>query len=100
MTDLLIRNAKHGRGLAQRSARTIVALMRGHGNVCVGANVMAGGLSGDLYRGQCASFRRRRWRSAARSSFSRRRNATLITGRKDTNFQRPWAMWKSRIAAA
>ena len=22
----------------------------------------------------------------------------LITGRKDTNFQRPWAMWKSRIA--
>jgi hypothetical protein len=24
----------------------------------------------------------------------------LITGRKDTNFQRPWAMWKSRIALA
>jgi HCOMODA/2-hydroxy-3-carboxy-muconic semialdehyde decarboxylase len=24
----------------------------------------------------------------------------LITGRKDTNFQRPWAMWKSRIATA
>jgi ribulose-5-phosphate 4-epimerase/fuculose-1-phosphate aldolase len=23
----------------------------------------------------------------------------LITGRKDTNFQRPWAMWKSRIGA-
>jgi hypothetical protein len=23
----------------------------------------------------------------------------LITGRRDTNFQRPWAMWKSRISA-
>ena len=22
----------------------------------------------------------------------------LITGRKDSNVQRPWAMWKSRIA--
>jgi hypothetical protein len=24
----------------------------------------------------------------------------LITGRKDTNLQRPWAMWKERIATA
>ena len=40
MTDLLIRNAKHGAALARRLGDKNVALMRGHGNVCVGPNVM------------------------------------------------------------
>src|SRR5262249_49385517 len=40
MTDLLIRNAKHGAGLARALGSTNVALMRGHGNVCVGPDLM------------------------------------------------------------
>jgi ribulose-5-phosphate 4-epimerase/fuculose-1-phosphate aldolase len=40
MTDLLVRNARHGNGLARVLGHNNVALMRGHGNVCVGADIM------------------------------------------------------------
>src|SRR6201987_4823719 len=40
MTDLLIRNAKHGAGLASVLGSNDVAMMRGNGNVCVGPNIM------------------------------------------------------------
>src|SRR6516225_5404566 len=42
MTDLLIRNAKHGAALAHVLGSNNVALMRGHGNVCVGRDVRVG----------------------------------------------------------
>jgi len=51
MTDLLIRNAKHGAGLARTLGLSDVALMRGHGNVCVGPNIMTGRLPCRLHRG-------------------------------------------------
>src|SRR5258708_12864259 len=40
MTDLLIRNAKHGGGLARTLGAANVALMRAHANVCVGPTIM------------------------------------------------------------
>jgi HCOMODA/2-hydroxy-3-carboxy-muconic semialdehyde decarboxylase len=40
MTDLLIRNQALGRALAATLGTRNVALMRGHGNVCVGRNLM------------------------------------------------------------
>ncbi len=96
MTDLLIRNAKHGRGLAQALSQNNVALMRGHGNVCVGANIMTA-----VYRAVYTEVNARLQAQAIALGgpieFLAPEECELITGRKDTNFQRPWAMWKSRI---
>jgi ribulose-5-phosphate 4-epimerase/fuculose-1-phosphate aldolase len=98
MTDLLIRNAKHGAGLARTLGAANVALMRGHGNVCVGPNVMTA-----VYRAVYTEVNARLQAQAIALggpiTFLAPEECDLITGRKDTNYQRPWAMWKSRIAA-
>jgi len=39
MTDLLVRDPKPGRALAQSLGDKPVALMRGHGNVTVGSSI-------------------------------------------------------------
>jgi ribulose-5-phosphate 4-epimerase/fuculose-1-phosphate aldolase len=99
MTDLLIRNAKHGRGLAQSLGGNNVALMRGHGNVCVGPNIMTA-----VYRAVYTEVNARLQAQAIALGgpikFLEAEECDLITGRKDTNFQRPWAMWKSRVTMA
>ncbi len=97
MTDLLIRNAKHGQGLAHALGDNNVALMRGHGNVCVGPNIMTA-----VYRAVYTEVNARLQAQAIALggpvTFLEPEECELITGRRDTNFQRPWAMWKSRIA--
>jgi ribulose-5-phosphate 4-epimerase/fuculose-1-phosphate aldolase len=96
MTDLLVRNAKHGRSLARALGDNNVALMRGHGNVCVGADIMTA-----VYRAVYTEVNARLQAQAIALggpiTFLEPEECELITGRKDTNFQRPWAMWKSRI---
>jgi ribulose-5-phosphate 4-epimerase/fuculose-1-phosphate aldolase len=97
MTDLLIRNAKHGAGLARTLGSSNVALMRGHGNVCVGPNIMTA-----VYRAVYTEVNARLQAQAIAIggpiNFLEPEECELITGRRDTNFQRPWAMWKSRIS--
>jgi ribulose-5-phosphate 4-epimerase/fuculose-1-phosphate aldolase len=97
MTDLLIRNAKHGAGLARTLGLSNVALMRGHGNVCVGPNIMTA-----VYRAVYTEVNARLQAQAIAIggpiNFLEPEECELITGRRDTNFQRPWAMWKSRIS--
>jgi ribulose-5-phosphate 4-epimerase/fuculose-1-phosphate aldolase len=97
MTDLLVRNARHGSGLARVLGHNNVALMRGHGNVCVGADIMTA-----VYRAVYTEVNARLQAQAIALGgpikFLEPEECELITGRKDTNFQRPWAMWKSRIA--
>jgi ribulose-5-phosphate 4-epimerase/fuculose-1-phosphate aldolase len=97
MTDLLIRNAKHGGGLAKALGASNVALMRGHGSVCVGSNIMMA-----VYRAVYTEVNARLQAQAIALGgpieFLAPEECDLITGRKDTNFQRPWAMWKERIA--
>jgi len=99
MTDLLIRNAKHGAGLARTLGLSDVALMRGHGNVCVGPNIMTA-----VYRAVYTEVNARLQAQAIAIggpiNFLEPEECELITGRRDTNFQRPWAMWKSRISAS
>jgi ribulose-5-phosphate 4-epimerase/fuculose-1-phosphate aldolase len=98
MTDLLVRNAKHGSCLARVLGTSDVALMRGHGNVCVGADVMTA-----VYRAVYTEVNARLQAQAIALggpiTFLEPEECQLITGRKDTNYQRPWAMWKSRIGA-
>jgi HCOMODA/2-hydroxy-3-carboxy-muconic semialdehyde decarboxylase len=97
MTDLLIRNAKHGAGLAGVLGPNNVALMRGHGNVCVGPNIMTA-----VYRAVYTEVNARLQAQAIALggpiNFLEPEECELITGRRDTNFQRPWTMWKSRIS--
>src|ERR1700692_3068805 len=99
MTDLLIRNAKHGAGLAEALGSNNVALMRGHGNVCVGPNIMTA-----VYRAVYTEVNARLQAQAIALGgpikFLEPEECELITGRRDTNFQRPWAMWKSRITTS
>jgi HCOMODA/2-hydroxy-3-carboxy-muconic semialdehyde decarboxylase len=96
MTDLLIRNAKQGAGLARALGPNDVALMRGHGNVCVGPNIMTA-----VYRAVYTEVNARLQAQAIALggpiNFLDPEECELITGRRDSNFQRPWAMWKSRI---
>ena len=96
MTDLLIRNEKHGSALADRSGGKNVALMRGHGNVCVGPNIMAA-VYRAIYTEVNARLQAQAIALGGPIEFLAPEECELITGRKDTNFQRPWAMWKSRI---
>jgi HCOMODA/2-hydroxy-3-carboxy-muconic semialdehyde decarboxylase len=98
MTDLLIRNAKHGSGLARTLGADNVALMRGHGNVCVGPNVMTA-VYRAIYTEVNARLQAQAIALGGPIKFLEPEECALITGRKDTNFQRPWAMWKSRITS-
>ena len=99
MTDLLIRNGKHGSGLARTLGAANVALMRGHGNVCVGPNIMTA-VYRAIYTEVNARLQAQAIALGGPITFLEAQECDLITGRKDTNFQRPWAMWKSRITTA
>ena len=96
MTDLLIRNEKHGSALARSLGAANVALMRGHGNICVGPNVMTA-VYRAIYTEVNARLQAQAIALGGPIEFLTPEESELITGRKDTNFQRPWAMWKSRI---
>jgi ribulose-5-phosphate 4-epimerase/fuculose-1-phosphate aldolase len=98
-TDLLIRNAKHGSSLAKTLGANNVALMRGHGNVCVGPNIMTA-VYRAIYTEVNARLQAQAIALGGPIKFLEPEECDLITGRKDTNFQRPWAMWKSRITTA
>ncbi len=99
MTDLLVRNEKHGHALAELLGKQNVALMRGHGNVCVGANVMIA-VYRAVYTEVNAKLQAQAIALGGPITFLDPRECELITGRKDTNFQRPWQMWKSRVTTA
>jgi len=98
MTDLLIRDNEHGRALAETLGKKNVALMRGHGNVCVGPNIMTA-----VYRAVYTEVNARLQAQAMALGddivFMDPMECALITGRKDLNFDRPWRMWKERIGA-
>lgn len=97
MTDLLIRNENHGAALARTLGPADVALMRGHGNVCVGPDVMTA-VYRAVYTEVNAKLQAQAIALGGPINFLAPEECDLITGRRDTNYQRPWQMWKSRIA--
>ena len=99
MTDLLIRNNDHGRALAETLGKNNVALMRGHGNVCVGPNIMTA-VYRAVYTEVNAKLQAQAIALGGDITFMEPQECALITGRKDLNFDRPWRMWKERIGAA
>jgi ribulose-5-phosphate 4-epimerase/fuculose-1-phosphate aldolase len=99
MTDLLIRDAQLGHDLAKTLGNHDVALMRGHGNICVGANVMTA-----VYRAVYTEVNARLQAQAialgGSVTFLDKGEYDLINGRADKHFHRPWQMWKRRVGAA
>ncbi len=98
MTDLLIRDNKLGRALAQILGKKSVALMRGHGNVCVGPDLMTA-VYRAVYTEVNAKLQAQAMALGGEIIFMDPQECALITGRKDLNFDRPWRMWKERIGA-
>ncbi len=98
MTDLLIRDNKLGRALAQILGKKSVALMRGHGNVCVGPDLMTA-VYRAVYTEVNAKLQAQAMALGDEIIFMDPQECALITGRKDLNFDRPWRMWKERIGA-
>jgi ribulose-5-phosphate 4-epimerase/fuculose-1-phosphate aldolase len=98
MTDLLIRDAALGRALAATLGNRNVALMRGHGNVCVGRNVMVA-----VYRAVYTELNARLQAQAIALggpiTFLEPGEYEQIQARADQNVERPWQMWKRRVAA-
>jgi HCOMODA/2-hydroxy-3-carboxy-muconic semialdehyde decarboxylase len=98
MTDLLIRDNRLGHALAKTLGEKNVALMRGHGNVCVGPNIMTA-VYRAIYTEVNAKLQAQAIALGGDITFMDPQECALITGRKDLNFDRPWRMWKERIGA-
>jgi len=98
MTDLLIRDNRLGHALAETLGEKNVALMRGHGNVCVGPNIMTA-VYRAIYTEVNAKLQAQAIALGGDITFMDPQECALITGRKDLNFDRPWRMWKERIGA-
>jgi HCOMODA/2-hydroxy-3-carboxy-muconic semialdehyde decarboxylase len=98
MTDLLIRNAELGRALAATLGARNVALMRGHGNVCVGQNVMVA-VYRAVYTELNAKLQAQAIGLGGPITFLDAGEYEQIQARADQNVQRPWQMWKRRVAA-
>ena len=97
MTDLLVRKPMHGAALAQVLGDKNVALMRGHGNVCVGPDVMVA-VYRAIYTEVNAKLQAQAISLGGPINYLAAEECDLIVGRGDSNVQRPWAMWKSRVA--
>jgi Ribulose-5-phosphate 4-epimerase and related epimerases and aldolases len=97
MTDLLIRDAELGRALAATLGTRNVALMRGHGNVCVGRDVMVA-VYRAVYTELNAKLQAQAIALGGPITFLDPGEYEQIQGRADQNVQRPWQMWKRRVA--
>ena len=95
-TDLLVRNQALGRALADVLGGSAVALMRGHGSVTVGFSI------------QQAVFRAIYTESSARLqaqamalgevNFLTDAEAAATSAMNDEHLDRPWQMWKRKVA--
>jgi HCOMODA/2-hydroxy-3-carboxy-muconic semialdehyde decarboxylase len=96
MTDLLIRSAKLGAALAHSLGKHDVCLMRGHGNVCVGPDIMTA-VYRAIYTEVNARLQAQAIALGGSITYLAPEESELIAGRGDKNVDRPWQMWKSRI---
>lgn len=98
MTDLLIRDEKLGQALAQTLGNNDVALMRGHGNICVGPDVMTA-VYRAIYTEVNARLQAQAMALGGPVTYLEPGEYELINGRVDKHVHRPWQMWKRRVGA-
>ena len=96
ITDLLIRDNYLGRALAHTLGNKDVCLMRGHGSVAVGSDIMTA-----VYRAAYTEVNAKLQAQAIALGgpirFLSQGEYELIEGRTDKNYERPWRMWKERV---
>ena len=95
-TDMLVKNSDHGAALAQTLGDKPVALMRGHGDVCVGDSVKLAVFRA-IYTEQNA-----RMQLAARTldgpiTFIDEAEGEHCNRMIATTSERPWQMWKKKV---
>lgn len=95
-TDMLVRNNQLARALAATLGPHPVALMRGHGCVIVG-----GGLKQSVFRAVYTEVNARLQSEAQRLgavTFLNDEEAAAAAATNDGQVERPWALWKQRVA--
>jgi HCOMODA/2-hydroxy-3-carboxy-muconic semialdehyde decarboxylase len=95
-TDLLIRNRALGQALARSLGPHPVALMRGHGNVVVGHSVQQ-----SVFRAIYTESNARLQTQAMALgdiTYLSDEEAQLASAMNDEHLDRPWQMWKRRVA--
>jgi len=97
-TDLLIRNPRLGHDLAHALGNRDVCLMRGHGNICVGPDVMTA-VYRAVYTEVNAKLQAQAIALGGPIRFLSDGEWETIVNRGDKNFDRPWQMWKARVTA-
>lgn len=96
ITDLLIRNNHLGHALAQSLGGRDVCLMRGHGDICVGPDIMTA-VYRAIYTEVNAKLQAQAMALGGPIRFLAQGEYELIQNRSDKNFDRPWRMWKERV---
>ena len=99
VTDLLIRDNYLGRALAHSLGHRDVCLMRGHGNVCVGPDIMTA-VYRAIYTEVNARLQMQAMALGGPIRYLAQGEYELIQNRSDKNFDRPWRMWKERVTKA
>jgi ribulose-5-phosphate 4-epimerase/fuculose-1-phosphate aldolase len=95
-TDLLVRNQLLGRALANVLGPSAVALMRGHGSVAVGRSIQQ-----VVYRAIYTESNARLQAQAmpfGEITFLTDGEAETASAMNDEHLDRPWQMWKRKVA--
>jgi HCOMODA/2-hydroxy-3-carboxy-muconic semialdehyde decarboxylase len=96
ITDLLIRDRHLGSALARTLGNRNVCLMRGHGSIAVGADIMTA-----VYRAAYTEVNAKLQAQAIALGgpirFLSQGEYEMIESRNDKNYERPWRMWKERV---
>ena len=97
-TNMLVQNNKQGAALAKVLGKSGFALMRGHGSVAVGISIKQA-----VYRGIYAEVNARLQAEAMKLgdiTFLSEGEAVNSSKANDDNVERPWLLWKQRVAQA
>ena len=94
-TDLLVRNADHGRALSERLGAAHVALMRGHGFVAAGPDVPQA-VYYAIYTELNARLQRDVIAIGGRVRFLSDEEAKLAEATNRAVIDRPWQLWKKQ----
>jgi ribulose-5-phosphate 4-epimerase/fuculose-1-phosphate aldolase len=98
-TDMLIRTPELGAALASRIGASAVVLMRGHGNVVVGASVQQV-VFRDIYTEINAKLQAEALRlGEGQVNFLNTEEAANATATNNAVLSRPWELWKRRALA-
>ncbi|HUK10376.1 MAG TPA: class II aldolase/adducin family protein [Stellaceae bacterium] len=98
-TDMLIRDRKLGAALARKVGNSAVVLMRGHGNVVVGATLPQA-VSRAIYTEMNARIQSEALRlGSGRVNYLSAGEAAAISLTHDKTMSRAWELWKREVLA-